>query len=81
MITYIWKYKYHIYYVSHLYTTTKKSLAKVSFNGLTTSTHYLQFISLKMEKKYHRIYQIYLKTIKLPYLTKNGTLNNFDFDG
>ena len=46
-----------------------------------TLSHYVQFIFLRMQKKFHQICQIYLRTVKLPYLTENGILNNFDIHG
>ena len=51
----------------------------LSFNRLT-SVNLLCSIYFTKDAK-EKLHQIYLKTVKLPYLTENNILNNFDFHG
>ena len=50
--------------------------------GELAPIHYVQYILLKMQKKSStKFVEFYLRTVKLPHLTENGILNNFDPNG
>ena len=54
----------------------------LSFNGLTDVNSLCSIYFTKdAQKKFHQIDQIYLRTVKLPYLIEIGILNNFDING
>ena len=51
---------------------------KLNFNRLTGVNSLYSIYFNEVEKKIHQIYQ---RTVKLPYLTKNDILSNFDLHG
>ena len=51
----------------------------LNFNWLPGVNSLCSIYFIKDAKK--KFHQIYLKTVKLPYLTENGILNNFDPHG
>ena len=51
----------------------------LNFNGLTcVKSLYSNYFTKDAKEKFH---QIYLTTVKLPYLTENDILNNFEHHG
>ena len=54
----------------------------LSFNGLTGVNSLCSICFTEdAKKKFHQIDQIYLRTVKLPYLIEISILNNLDFRG
>ena len=59
----------------------RKVIEKWARKDLKKKSKILPLASFQKSKFFPQNVDIYLKTVKLPYLTENGILNNFDFHG